>query len=76
MANLKPAAKAAAAKAAPIVASLRIEGRAVIITLPIEGPTPSASGKSMVLASTRGNLTTSTEWEGRAIVMGVNVYFK
>ncbi len=53
-----------------------IEGKFLVIRLPLEIPAPSASGKTMVLASTHGNLTTEAKWEGRPIIIGVNAYFK
>jgi lipopolysaccharide export system protein LptA len=43
-----------------------------------EKPTPSASGKTLVLASTRGNLKTGqtfkVEGTDREIVLGLNAY--
>ena len=37
-------------------------------------PTPSKSGKSTVVASTRGNVQTSCQHDGKNITIGVNAY--
>jgi hypothetical protein len=49
----------------------------LIITLPINpDPQPSASGKTLVVASTHGNTTTSAIVNGKPLVIGVNAYIK
>jgi hypothetical protein len=49
----------------------------LIITLPMnDKPVPSASGKTLVIASTRGNVTTELEVDGKPVVLGVNAYIK
>ncbi len=48
----------------------------LIITLPLEDPTPSASGKTLVVASTHGNMKTSVTVEGKPVTIGVNAYIK
>lgn len=50
-----------------------IKDNKIIITLPIE-PSVSASGKSLVVASTKGNKTSAVSYEGKPIVIGVNAY--
>ncbi len=37
-------------------------------------PTPSASGKTLVVASTRGNQKTGVQIEGKDLHLGVNAY--
>lgn len=50
-----------------------IEGKNLVITIPIEEPlTKSKSGKSFILASTRGNK--QIEIEGTIFFLGVNCY--
>lgn len=44
------------------------------ITGEISGPVASASGKSLVVASTRGNLKTDTLYQGKPVTIGLNVY--
>jgi hypothetical protein len=46
------------------------------IEMPLEEPTPSTSGKTMVIASSRGNQTSNAQYDGRAVTIGVNAYYK
>jgi hypothetical protein len=46
----------------------------IVIRMPVTGPTPSASGKSLTLASTRGNKVSGAEYDGQPITVGVNAY--
>jgi hypothetical protein len=50
------------------------EGDTLVIRLSIQAPTPSASGKTLVVASTRGNQKTSLRVEGKDLYLGVNAY--
>jgi hypothetical protein len=50
------------------------EGDTLVIRLPITAPKPSASGKTLVVASTRGNQKTSLKIDGRDLYLGVNAY--
>jgi hypothetical protein len=50
------------------------EGDTLVIRLSIKAPTPSASGKTLVVASTRGNQKTSLRIDGRDVYLGVNAY--
>ena len=43
------------------------------VVLPIT-PGPSKSGKSLVIASTRGNQTTTATFDGKPVTLGVNAY--
>lgn len=50
------------------------DGR-LIIDLPIASTlVPSASGKTLVVASTRGNLKSDAVINGRQVIVGVNAY--
>jgi hypothetical protein len=52
-----------------------IEGGELVIRLPLnQPPVPSASGKTLVVASTRGNRQTDAVIDGRPVVVGVNAY--
>jgi hypothetical protein len=53
-----------------------IEGKELIIRMDLEEPTPSASGKTLVVASTRGNMTTSVLVQGKPVIIGLNAYIK
>ena len=48
-------------------------GKFLQITIPVS-PQPSKSGNSMVIASSKGNKPTTVEYNGKAIVIGVNAY--
>jgi hypothetical protein len=49
----------------------------LVIRMPISiPPSPSASGKTLVVASTRGNVQTEATYDGKAITLGVNAYVK
>ena len=45
----------------------------VTVVLPLT-PGPSKSGKSMVIASTRGNQTSTAVFNGKPVTVGVNAY--
>ena len=51
-----------------------VEGNELVIRLPLEAPKPSASGKTLVVASSHGNKTTDAEVNGQKAVIGVNAY--
>lgn len=51
-----------------------IDGKQLVIRADLETPTPSASGKTLVVASTRGNLRTSVEVAGKPVTVGLNAY--
>ncbi len=53
---------------------VEIKGKELIITLDLQEPTPSASGKTLVVASTRGNVKTDVLVNGKPITIGVNAY--
>ncbi len=51
-----------------------IEGNELVIRMPLQKPTPSATGKTLVVASSRGNVKTSAQVDGKPITIGVNAY--
>ncbi len=52
-----------------------IERDELVIRLPLnKPPVPSASGKTLVIASTRGNQRTEAVLDGQPVVVGVNAY--
>ena len=53
-----------------------IEGGYLVLRLPLQNPTPSASGKTLVVASTHGNKTTAALIDGKPVVVGFNAYLK
>ena len=54
----------------------QIKDGKLIITIPLQAPTRSASGKTLVVASSRGNVETQAEVEGRRVTVGVNAYIR
>jgi hypothetical protein len=48
----------------------------LVITLPLQAPTPSSSGKTLVVATSSGNKTTDAKIDGKEVVVGVNAYIK
>ena len=46
----------------------------LIITIECQKPTPSASGKTLVVATTHGNQNTGIVVNGRNLRIGVNAY--
>ncbi len=50
------------------------DGDTLVIRLSITKPKPSASGKTLVVASTRGNQKTSLQIDGKELYLGVNAY--
>ena len=59
-------------------ANARIEGKNLIITIAMNDvPTPSASGKTLVVASTHGNqVIAGAVVNGKPITLGLNAYIK
>lgn len=46
------------------------------ITIQCSTPRPSASGKTMVIATTGGNRPTTATYDGKPIIAGVNAYVR
>jgi hypothetical protein len=47
------------------------------IQIPVKAvPSPSATGKTLSVASTGGNITTSVMVQGKPVVIGLNAYIK
>lgn len=52
-----------------------IEGNELVVRLPLNPtPRPSASGKTLVVASTNGNKPTEARIQGQTVIVGVNAY--
>lgn len=60
------------------MSDIRVEakGNKLVITMPIEKATLSASGKTMLVASTHGNVGTEAKVTGHALILGINAYYK
>lgn len=53
-----------------------IHGKNLVITIELQEPEISKSGKTLVVASSRGNQKTTAMIEGHPIVVGLNAYIK
>ena len=51
-----------------------IENNELVIRLPLTDPRPSASGKTLVVASSHGNKMTDAQIDGKPVTVGVNAY--
>lgn len=52
------------------------QGKLIITIDANEKPVPSASGKTLVVASSHGNQPTSCVVDGKPVIVGVNAYIK
>jgi hypothetical protein len=52
----------------------KIEGNELVIRISLQEPAPSASGKTLVVATTRGNIQTDATVNGKPVTIGVNAY--
>jgi hypothetical protein len=59
-----------------MAATAEIRGKQLIITLDLQDPQPSASGKTLVVATTHGNMATTAQIGGKPVTIGVNAYIK
>ena len=53
-----------------------IKNGKLCIEIDLEKPTPSASGKTLVVASTHGNTVTTAMVDGKPVTIGLNAYIK
>ncbi|MGC9194323.1 MAG: hypothetical protein ACP5IL_02580 [Syntrophobacteraceae bacterium] len=56
--------------------TVEIKNNKLYIEIDLEEPTPSSSGKTLVVASTHGNTVTSAEVNGKPVTIGLNAYIK
>jgi len=50
------------------------EGNVLVIRIPMQAPTPSTTGKTLVVASTHGNIETPVQVQGKTLKLGLNAY--
>lgn len=55
---------------------VEIKNGKLVITIDMQRPTPSASGKTLVVASTHGNVVSQAKVDGKAVTIGLNAYIK
>ncbi len=56
--------------------NVEIRDNKLCIEIDLGKPTPSASGKTLVVASTRGNMVTTAKVNDKPIIIGLNAYIK
>ncbi len=54
--------------------SVTRDGDSLVIRIPLQPPVPSASGKTLVIASTHGNQRAGIQIDGKDVFVGVNAY--
>jgi len=54
----------------------KTENNELVIRIPLEKPKPSSSGKTLIVASTGGNVQTDVEVNGKPVFVGLNAYIK
>lgn len=53
-----------------------IQNGKLIIEIDLQKPTPSATGKTLVVASSHGNIATTAIVDGKPVVVGLNAYIR
>lgn len=53
-----------------------IENNELVIRIPMTDPRPSASGKTLVVATSGGNKATTATVNGKPIIIGLNAYIQ
>ncbi|NTV99073.1 MAG: hypothetical protein HGA70_07915 [Chlorobiaceae bacterium] len=56
--------------------TVEIKNGKLLIEIDLEKPTLSASGKTLVVASTHGNMVTTAMVDGKPVTIGLNAYIK
>lgn len=56
--------------------NVEIKDNKLFIEIDLETPTPSSSGKTLVVASTHGNTVTAVQVDGKPVTIGLNAYIK
>ena len=52
------------------------EAKTLTLVLEVQKPTPSSSGKTLVLATTHGNVSTDVQVDGKPVIVGVNAFIR
>ena len=52
------------------------DAKTLTIVMDLQEPTPSASGKTLVVATTHGNQPTDVMVNGKLVTIGVNAYIR
>ena len=52
------------------------QAKTLTLVLDLQEPTPSASGKTLVVATTHGNVPTDVMVNDKPVIVGVNAYIR
>lgn len=52
------------------------KAKTLTVVLDLQAPAPSASGKTLVVASTHGNMASTAVIDGKPVIVGVNAYIR
>ncbi len=55
---------------------VEVKGTDLVITIPMQKPAPSSSGKTLIVATTGGNQVTTAQVNGKPVTLGLNAYIK
>ena len=55
---------------------VEVKGNVLLIEIEMTKPTPSATGKTLSVASSHGNQATTATVNGKPVVVGVNAYIR
>ena len=55
---------------------VEIKDGKLVISIELQEPTPSTSGKTLVVATTRGNVPTGVLINNNELILGLNAYIK
>ena len=55
---------------------VKVENGNLVITLPMQTPSPSSSGKTLIVATSGGNQQTDVIVSSKNVTVGVNAYIK
>jgi len=53
---------------------VRIENNELVIRIKMQDPAPSKKGKTLIVATTHGFVTTTVEVDGKPVVISLNAY--
>ena len=56
--------------------TVEIRDGKLCVEIDMQKPEPSASGKTLVVASTKGNVVTTVVVDGKPVTIGLNAYIK
>jgi hypothetical protein len=55
---------------------VEIKDGKLVISIELQEPTPSTSGKTLVVATTRGNVPTGVLINNKELILGLNAYIR